>query len=61
MAIAAGTETGPKVANPANAALAAAHAYIDFALAEPELYHLMYGLGGVRTDALRALVTSFLT
>jgi AcrR family transcriptional regulator len=32
----------------ANAALAAVHAYIDFALAEPELYQLMYGLGGVR-------------
>jgi AcrR family transcriptional regulator len=25
----------------------AAHAYLDFALAEPELYQVMYGLGGV--------------
>ncbi|MGH8277576.1 MAG: TetR-like C-terminal domain-containing protein, partial [Steroidobacteraceae bacterium] len=26
----------------------ASHAYLDFALAEPDLYQLMYGLGGVR-------------
>ena len=26
----------------------AAHAYLDFALTEPDLYQLMYGLGGVR-------------
>jgi AcrR family transcriptional regulator len=39
---------GREQPNPADAVLAAAHAYIDFALAEPELYQLMYGLGGVR-------------
>ncbi|MGW4984785.1 TetR-like C-terminal domain-containing protein [Streptomyces mirabilis] len=31
-----------------------AHAYLDFALAEPELYQLMYGLGGVRVSATDA-------
>ena len=29
----------------------AGHAYLDFALAEPDLYQLMYGLGGVRMPA----------
>ena len=29
----------------------AAHAYLDFALTEPELYQLMYSLGGVRVPA----------
>lgn len=29
----------------------AGHAYLDFALAEPDLYQLMYGLGGVRVPA----------
>ncbi|AEH09883.1 MULTISPECIES: TetR/AcrR family transcriptional regulator [Protofrankia] len=29
----------------------AAHAYLDFALTEPDLYQLMYGLGGVRMPA----------
>jgi AcrR family transcriptional regulator len=32
----------------------AAHAYLDFALSEPELYQLMYGLGGVRVSAVDA-------
>lgn len=32
----------------------AAHAYLDFALAEPDLYQLMYGLGGVRVSATDA-------
>ncbi|MER7693735.1 TetR/AcrR family transcriptional regulator [Streptomyces sp. NPDC097610] len=32
----------------------AAHAYLDFALAEPDLYQLMYGLGGVRVLATDA-------
>ncbi|WP_328997772.1 TetR/AcrR family transcriptional regulator [Kribbella sp. NBC_00709] len=31
----------------AMAARQAAHAYLDFALADPDLYQLMYGLGGV--------------
>jgi AcrR family transcriptional regulator len=34
--------------SPADAVRRAAHAYLDFALAEPELYQVMYGLGGVR-------------
>jgi AcrR family transcriptional regulator len=50
MAAAADSATSPgrKQANPTAAIRAAANAYIDFALAEPELYQLMYGLGGVR-------------
>ncbi|MFE7978389.1 TetR/AcrR family transcriptional regulator [Streptomyces shenzhenensis] len=32
----------------------AAHAYLDFAMAEPDLYQLMYGLGGVRVPATDA-------
>jgi hypothetical protein len=35
-------------AGPEAAVRRAGHAYLDFALAEPELYQLMYGLGGVR-------------
>ncbi|MGY4771266.1 TetR/AcrR family transcriptional regulator [Kribbella sp. CWNU-51] len=29
----------------------AGHAYLDFALTEPDLYQLMYGLGGIRVPA----------
>ena len=29
----------------------AGHAYLDFALTDPELYQLMYSLGGVRVPA----------
>jgi len=44
------SETGPS--GPAAAAVRrAAHAYLDFALTEPELYQLMYSLGGVRVPA----------
>ena len=32
----------------------ASHAYLDFALADPDLYQLMYGLGGVRVPATDA-------
>ncbi|MEY9848525.1 AcrR family transcriptional regulator [Streptacidiphilus sp. BW17] len=32
----------------------AGHAYLDFALTEPDLYQLMYGLGGVRVPAIDA-------
>jgi len=32
----------------------AGHAYLDFALAEPDLYQLMYGLGGARVPATDA-------
>ena len=51
MAAAASADTAAVTApgrTQAHAALAAVHAYIDFALAEPELYQLMYGLGGAR-------------
>ena len=47
-----GSETGP--AGPAAAVRRAAHAYLDFALSEPELYQLMYSLGGVRVPATDA-------
>jgi AcrR family transcriptional regulator len=43
------TETGPS--GPVAAVRRAAHAYLDFALTEPELYQLMYSLGGVRVPA----------
>ena len=47
------SETGPS--GPAVAAVRrAAHAYLDFALTEPELYQLMYSLGGVRVPATDA-------
>jgi AcrR family transcriptional regulator len=32
----------------------ASHAYLDFALTEPELYQLMYGVGGARVPATDA-------
>jgi len=32
----------------------AAHAYLEFALAEPDLYQLMYGVGGARVPATDA-------
>jgi AcrR family transcriptional regulator len=35
-------------AGPAQAVRRASHAYLDFALSDPDLYQLMYGLGGVR-------------
>jgi AcrR family transcriptional regulator len=39
---------------PAAAVRRAGHAYLDFALADPDLYQLMYGLGGVRVPATDA-------
>lgn len=51
MADAAGTAASSSDRTQTNVADAVRHAanvYIDFALAEPELYQLMYGLGGVR-------------
>jgi AcrR family transcriptional regulator len=50
MAAAANTEAalGDGSGSTAAAVRLAAHAYLDFALAEPELYQIMYGLGGVR-------------
>jgi AcrR family transcriptional regulator len=60
-----------RLTGPATAALRrAVHAYLDFALTEPELYQLMYSLGGVRvpvTDtwiegqAIGAIIIDFLT
>jgi AcrR family transcriptional regulator len=38
----------------ADAVRRAGHAYLDFALADPDLYQLMYGLGGVRVPATDA-------
>jgi AcrR family transcriptional regulator len=38
----------------ADAVRRAGHAYLDFALTEPELYQLMYSLGGVRVPAIDA-------
>ena len=46
---ASSSETGPS--GPSAAVRRAAHAYLDFALTEPELYQLMYSLGGVRVPA----------
>jgi AcrR family transcriptional regulator len=43
------SETGPSGA--AAAVRRAAHAYLDFALTEQDLYQLMYSLGGVRVPA----------
>ncbi len=46
-----GSAGGPTTGASGTAAMAArraAHAYLDFALADPDLYQLMYGLGGVR-------------
>jgi AcrR family transcriptional regulator len=54
---AAGRQPVPAPADMASSSAAeaavrqAGHAYLDFALAEPDLYQLMYGLGGVRVQA----------
>jgi len=59
-AAAAGEGTGPSArTRPSEQAMRAAvhnsgHAYLDFALAEPDLYQLMYGLGGARVPATDA-------
>ena len=52
----AGQQPIPASAGPASSTEAAAvrragHAYLDFALTEPDLYQLMYSLGGVRVQA----------
>lgn len=49
-----GSKAGP--AAPAAAIRRAAHAYLDFALSESELYQLMYSLGGVRVPATDAWI-----
>jgi len=49
---AVGEPAGPTPTEAASAAVRrAGHAYLDFALADPDLYQLMYGLGGVRVPA----------
>jgi AcrR family transcriptional regulator len=42
---------GPALSTEAAAVRRAGHAYLDFALTEPDLYQLMYSLGGVRVQA----------
>ena len=56
MAAAAASSTASSTASRTAAAAvrSAAHAYVDFALAEPEIYQLMYGVGGVRVPAADA-------
>jgi hypothetical protein len=60
MSDAAGSEPGtagrPRRHEPAEwtAVRRAAHAYLDFALTEPDLYQLMYGVGGARVPAADA-------
>lgn len=50
-----GSTTGKSsTAAAASALRRAGHAYLDFALADPDLYQLMYGLGGVRVPATGA-------
>lgn len=55
-----GDAAGPPGHQPAaavhRAVRRAAHAYLEFALDEPEIYQLMYGLGGVRVAAADAWV-----
>jgi AcrR family transcriptional regulator len=48
-----GSTTGA-TSTAAKAVRRAGHAYLDFALTNPELYQLMYGLGGVRVPATDA-------
>jgi AcrR family transcriptional regulator len=49
--LAASASAGQAASTEAAAVRRAGHAYLDFALAEPDLYQLMYGLGGVRVPA----------
>ena len=67
--MAAAAEQAPGSA-PVDAVRRAGHAYLDFALAEPDLYQVMYGLGGVRVptadtfaegQAVGDLLTALLT
>lgn len=50
----AGASSAGASGTAAEAVRRAGHAYLDFALAEPEVYQLMYGLGGVRVPATDA-------
>lgn len=56
MATAAAALDAQKKDAPAEAVRRAGHAYLDFALAEPDIYQVMYGLGGVRVPAADTLV-----
>ena len=47
----AGRSTTRASGTAAAAVRRAGHAYLDFALTDPDLYQLMYGLGGVRVPA----------
>ena len=47
MTTAAAGQHGQKDGGAAGAVRRAGHAYLDFALADPDLYQVMYGLGGV--------------
>jgi AcrR family transcriptional regulator len=51
---AAGTAPGGTPEAPEEAVRRAGHAYLDFALTEPDLYQLMYSLGGVSVQAADA-------
>ncbi|MFT4041816.1 MAG: TetR/AcrR family transcriptional regulator, partial [Gordonia sp. (in: high G+C Gram-positive bacteria)] len=42
------------ITDPADAVRRAGRAYLDFAIADPDLYQLMYGLGGIRVPATDA-------
>jgi AcrR family transcriptional regulator len=50
----AGESTTGAMSTAAKAVRRAGHAYLDFALTNPDLYQLMYGLGGVRVPATDA-------
>jgi AcrR family transcriptional regulator len=53
---AAAAPDGRGAGAPAEAVRRAGHAYLDFALAEPDLYRVMYGLGGVHVSAADTVV-----
>ena len=53
---AAAAADGQGVGVPADAVRRAGHAYLDFALAEPDLYRAMYGLGGVHVPTADTFV-----
>lgn len=56
MSAAATSQPGQGEDEAANAVRRASHGYLDFALAEPDLYQVMYGLGGVNVPTADTLV-----
>jgi AcrR family transcriptional regulator len=56
MAAAAAAPDGRGPVAPADAVRRAGHAYLDFALAEPDLYRAMYGLDGVHVSTADTFV-----